>query len=384
MINLLKNMKFSRPNWVEIDINKIKGNVKEISKLIGSKTKIIAIIKDNGYGHGAAEIAKSLLKDNSVWGFGVASNEEGITLRENGITKPILLLGEFYPRNYLKESIQFNLTPTIVSFESLEFLSNSSLKASPAKPVKFHLKIDTGMGRIGILPSDVSRFIDKLKEYKNLKMEGVFTHFASADCNVDYTLEQINEFKRAIKSVNDAGIKNVLFHAANSAALIKYPSSHFSLVRPGIALYGLMPFKGVEKFIKLQPALSWKTKIVFIKKVPIGKSISYGCTFTARRNSLIATFPAGYGDGYNRKLSNCGSVIINNHKAPVVGRVTMDLTMADVTDVPGAQAGDEVILIGSSENGLKITADNIAEKCGTIDYEIVCNINQRVPRIYVK
>ncbi|OGS20408.1 MAG: alanine racemase [Elusimicrobia bacterium RIFOXYA2_FULL_39_19] len=374
-------MKISRPNWVEINTSNITHNILQIKKHIHPKTKIISVIKTNAYGHGLVETAKILSKEPSVWGFGVTNVEEGVALRNNNIKLPVLILGAMYPFDYFKEVIKYNIIPTITSIDAIKALSEHAVKEK--KVSKFHLKVDTGMGRIGLLPKGVDDFLTSLNKFKNIKMEGVFTHFSSAGTDKQYTLSQIRKFDEIIKDVKKKYSSDLLFHASNSSGILKYKSANYDLVRCGLCTYGLSPFKNSDKYINLLPVLSWKTKIVYLKKVKKGKSISYNRTFVTKRPSVIATIPLGYGDGYSRALSNKGSVIIKNRKANIIGTVTMEMSMIDVTDIPGVKLGDEVIIIGSDSFGKKITTDEIAYKCGTINYEIVTNINPRVPRIYV-
>jgi len=368
-----------RPVWVEIDLSAIVHNVNSIQKKLKSKnTKIIAVVKTNAYGHGILKITETLLNQGINF-FGVTSIDEGLLLRQKKINASILILGSLYPFNNFREVIEYNFIPTISSIDGIKQLNEYSKKFN--KKTVFHLKIDTGMGRIGISPDSVNSFIESLYEYKNVVLGGIYTHFASADSNKEYTEYQLNNFKKVISNLRRYGYSNVIIHTANSAALLKYPESYYDMVRPGLCIYGLLPFPKADKFIDIRPALSWRTKVVFLKKVTTGKSISYGNTFITKKDSIIATIPVGYGDGYNRSLSNRAQVLIKGHRCRIVGRVTMDMTMIDVTELKNIRIGDEVILIGKSGNDM-ISVEEIASIVGTINYEIVCNIHTRVERVY--
>ena len=365
-------MKIYRPTWVEVNLCNIEHNLKQIRSKISPKTKLLAVVKTNAYGHGLVEVTKTCVKCGVEY-LGVTSIDEGLVLRNKGVKLPILILGSIYPFSNFVEVIEYRLTPAIASLQGQQAFNEYAKKKN--KTVPFHLKIDTGMGRIGISPTGISEFIQKLKECRRLKLEGVFTHFASADSNPEYTSSQINLFTSVISEIKNAGYKNIISHSANSSAMLKYPKSHFDMVRTGLCIYGLLPFPGADESINTKPALQWKTKVIFIKNLPPGRAISYGTTFVTDKKSVIATLPVGYGDGYSRFLSNRGYVFIKGKKAPVVGRVTMDMVMIDVTDIPGVRIGDEVTLLGSVED--------MAGLIGTINYEVVCNIHPRVKRIYV-
>ncbi|PIZ13624.1 MAG: alanine racemase, partial [Elusimicrobia bacterium CG_4_10_14_0_8_um_filter_37_32] len=357
-------MKIYRPTWVEINLCNIEHNIKQIRSKLSPKTKLLAVVKTNAYGHGLVEVTKTCVKCGVDY-LGVTSIDEGITLRNKGVKLPILILGSIYPFDNFAEVIEHKLTPTIASGQGLLTLNEYAKKKN--RTVPFHLKVDTGMGRIGISPSGIPEFIQNLKECRRLKLEGVWTHLASADTNPEYTSGQINIFTSIISEIKNAGYKNIISHCANSSAMLKYPESYFDMVRTGLCIYGLLPFPGADNLINTKPALQWKTKVIFIKNLPPGKAISYGTTFVTDRKSVIATLPAGYGDGYSRFLSNKGYVFIKGRKVPVVGRVTMDMIMIDVTDIPDVRIGDEVTLLGSAED--------MAGLIGTINYEVVCNIH---------
>ena len=370
---------FSRPTWVEINLKHLRHNIRQIKKILSPDVKILAVVKTNAYGHGIYEVANVCSKEKVDF-LGVTSVEEGILLREKNIKLPILILGTLFPFENFKYILRYNLTPTISSLAGLPEYSYYSKKLN--KKGIFHLKVDTGMGRIGIKPESIDDFLEDLSTYRNLSIGGIFTHFSSADSDEKYTLEQIETFDNIIKKVKKNKLyQNLIFHTCNSAGMLKFKQAHYSMVRPGLCIYGLKPFENSHKYIDTRPVLSWKTKIVFLKKVPEGKSISYGRTFITKKPTLVATIPVGYGDGYNRKLSNKGYVFVKNKIVPIIGRVTMDMTMIDVTDVPDVKVGDEVSLINSEVN---ISVEDMAKIVDTINYEIVCNIHPRVPRIYVE
>jgi len=370
---------FSRPTWIEINLKHLRHNIRQIKKILSPNVKILAVVKTNAYGHGIFEVAKACTQEKVDY-LGVTSVEEGILLREKKIKLPILILGTLFPFENFKYILKYNLTPTISSLAGLSAYSYYSKKLN--KRGIFHLKVDTGMGRIGINPESIDNFLENLSTHKNLLMEGIFTHFSSADSDEKYTLEQIEIFDNIIKKVKKSkSCQNLIFHACNSAGMLKFKQAHYSMVRPGLCIYGLKPFENSNEFIDTKPVLSWKARIVFLKKVLEGKSISYGRTFITKKPTLVATIPVGYGDGYNRKLSNKGYVFVKNKIVPIIGRVTMDMTMIDVTDVPDVKVGDEVSLINSEVN---ISVEDIAKILDTINYEIVCNIHPRVLRVYVE
>ena len=379
-------MDFYRPTWSEVDLEALTYNIEEIRKKIKPQTQILAMVKADAYGHGAIEIVRKLLETKkngqiSIAMLGVALIEEGIQLRQAGFNNiPILILGSIYPFDNFNQVVQYNLTPTICSFEAAQFLSMIALSSN--KKVKIHIEIDTGMGRIGISYSSAFSLIEKIKRLDALEIEGIYTHFPAVDTDPDFTEKQIDNFNNLLKKLDAAKINIPLKHTANSAAILKYKISHFNLVRPGLLIYGLIPFSTALRYIEVKPVLKLKTKIVYLKKVSSRTSISYGRKFITTRESKIATIPIGYGDGYNRLLSNNGEVLIQGKKAPIIGRICMDMCMVDVTDIPDVEIGNEVVLIGQ-QGKENILAEEIAAKLGTISYEVVCMINKRVPRIYI-
>ena len=372
-----------RPTQATISLDALEHNVTQIQKSIGNPRKMLAVVKANAYGHGAVRIAQALA-GLGVDFLGVATCEEAIELRQASITIPILVLGGFFPGQGIYAH-QFDLTPVVYTLETAQELSQFA--ATSKRTIPIHLKIDTGMGRLGILPSEIPLFIEKLSGLKNIKIEGVLSHLADTNqenhSGLEFTRRQVEIFNQQIETLIQMGIDPLYRHLANSAASIDELPDSFNLVRPGIMLYGSYPAKRFQQKIDLKPVMNLSTKIISLKKVPQGTSISYGRTFTCKRESLIATLPIGYADGYSRALSNRGEVLIRERKAPVVGVVCMDLVMIDVTDIPGVGLGDEAILMGSQGSEV-ITAEDIAEKMSTISYEFLCGIGPRIPRVYTK
>ncbi len=359
-----------------VNLGSISHNVAEIRKKIGSQRNLMAVVKADGYGHGAVQVSRAALRSGADW-LGVAIPEEGQQLREAGIDVPILVVGLIQPEEAYK-AVKFRLAQAVASVELLEALDYEAGKASTS--VNVHVKVDTGMGRIGIKPEDAISFVRKVKTFKNLNLEGVFSHLSSADeKDKSFSVHQIQLFEGVIRELHSAGIEVPKKHIANSAAVLDLPQSYYDMVRPGIMIYGLYPSKDVSRSIELKAAMTFKTKVVAIKKVPPGTPISYGRTFVTRKTTKVATLPVGYADGYNRLLSNRGEVVVKGQRVPVIGSVCMDMCMVDVSSIEDVQIGDEVILFGE---GLHV--DELAAKLGTINYEVVCAVSKRVPRIYVQ
>jgi alanine racemase len=367
--------------WIEVNLDAIAQNVKNIKKLIGEKKELMAVVKVNAYGHDILEVSPVVL-ENGATRLAVARLEEAIFLRKSGITVPILVLGLT-----LKEQAEFlvsyDITPAVCEFEMIEKLSESAVQMN--KMTKIHLKVDTGMGRIGIFPYDVLRFIKRIKALKNVEIEGIFTHFSVADeKDKFYTEEQFRKFIGILTILEKEGIKIPIKHVGNSATLLDLPHMWLDMVRPGLAIYGLYPSKEVKKTINLIPAQQFKTKIVFIKELPLGESISYGRTYITKRRMRVASLPVGYADGYNRLLSNQGEVLVRGQRVPIIGRVCMDHCMIDVTNLTQVEIGDEVVLWGRQEEEM-ITVEEIAQKIRTINYEIVhMPDKKRVPKLFIR
>ena len=369
-----------RPTACFVDLKALVWNFRQIRARVGSQVKVLSMVKANGYGHGAGAIAKALATEGSD-AFGVATLEEGVELRQAGIRAPILVLAGAYP-DQIDQFVDNSLTPVIHQLESLDELDRAAHRRK--QTLATHLKIDTGMGRLGFLASEVDCWLPRIKRLKALKIDGVFSHFSHAESVAgDYTQQQLELFRSIVGRLRAEGIVSPLVHLANSAATITLPAAYFDMVRPGLMLYGVYPSPAMASQICLKPVLSWKTRILQLKKVPSGSSISYGQTFITARESLIATLPLGYADGYSRLLSNRGEVLIRGKRAPVAGRVCMDLTMVDVTDIEKVQPGDEVVLLGR-QGDAEISADKMAAWANTISYEVLTSISNRVPRIHHK
>ncbi|MDI6828913.1 MAG: alanine racemase, partial [Armatimonadota bacterium] len=350
-----------------------------IRSLVGAGVKICPAVKADGYGHGAIPVSQTVLAAGAEM-LGVATLEEALELREAGITAPILILQCALP-NGIPEIVAKDISTMVCDLGFAAELSNHAV--STGKQVKVHIKVDTGMGRLGVFPSEVVKFATQLSRMPGLVIEGIFTHFpSSGDQDLNFSHEQIKEFHRLTNAVSEAGIPIKLRHMANSGAIINLPESYFDMVRPGIMLYGLRDTKHLVRNVELKQAMTLKTKIVFLKVLPPGKPVSYGRTFVTKRRTLVATIPIGYADGYNRLLSNKAPALVHGNRVPVIGRVCMDQVMLDVTDVPGVAVGDEVVLYGRQGDGF-ISIEEIADLQGTIADEVICSVGKRVPRVYV-
>ncbi|MGB6607646.1 MAG: alanine racemase, partial [Atribacterota bacterium] len=332
------------PTWIEVNLDAIAQNVRNIKKLIGEKTELMAVVKGNAYGHDVLEVVPVVL-NNGATRLAVARLEEGIFLRKAGITVPILVLG-LTLKQQAELLVSYSITPTVSEYEMIEELSKFAVKEE--RTAKVHLKVDTGMGRIGILPDHILDLVKKIKALKNIEIEGIFTHFSVADeKDKTYTEMQFKKFMDVLTVLENEGIRIPVKHVGNSAALLDLPHMCLDLVRPGISVYGLYPSREVQKTVKLIPAQAFKTRIVFLKELPTGEDISYGRTYTTnQRRTVVASLPAGYADGYNRLLSNQGQTLVRGRRVSVIGRVCMDQTMIDVTNLPQVEVGDEVVLWG--------------------------------------
>jgi len=366
-----------RPTHCAIDHAALCWNLQQIRAKVGARVRILSMVKANAYGHGAAAAAKTLLAAGGDE-LGVATVDEGIELRQSGIGAPILVVAGVYA-DQLEQFFAHSLTPVIYDLSSLTELEAAVKKRGTTLNV--HLKIDTGMGRLGLRASEIESWLPQLNALRAIKIDGVFSHFSTAESvDGDYTRNQLETFTGVVTRLRATGM-TALFHFANSAATITQPAAYFDMVRPGIMLYGAYPSPAMAQQIALKPVLSWLTKIIQLKKVPAGTSISYGQTFITKRESLIATLPVGYADGYLRVLSNRAEALVRGQRAPVAGRVCMDLTMLDVTDIREVQQGDEVVLLGRQDRA-EISADEMAVWANTISYEIFTSIGARVPRIH--
>lgn len=367
-----------RLTWAEISLKDYAYNLSQIKKLVGPKVKLMAILKANAYGHGAVELACQAEK----WGasyIGIVCLYEAEELREAGIKLPILILNYIDPKQ-AEKAIDLGCTLNIMDEEVLKAVDKYARKKG--KRVKIHVKIDSGMHRAGMVPEDALKFIPKIENYKNIVLEGIFTHLATSDeKDLNLTRKQLSIFRKLLKSLKVKGIRPPLIHAANSGATLRLPKSYFDMVRPGIISYGLVPSCDFTLPFKPKPILSWKTIIAQIRDIGKGETVGYGRTFKASKKTLVGLIPVGYGDGLRRALSNRWHVLVKGQKAPILGRISMDQTSIDVTQIPRIKVGDEVVIIGK-QGKEKITADKMAAKQGTINYEVVTSLAARVSRIY--
>ncbi|MCC7201212.1 MAG: alanine racemase [Nitrospirae bacterium] len=366
----------------EINLSNLIHNLNQVRANIPSGCKILAVVKANAYGHGSIEVSRELV-NAGVDMLGVATLNEGVRLREAGIDKDILVLGVIN-EDCVPDIIRMRLTPVVFTLQLTELLSDAAVRAGVTLPV--HVKIDTGMKRIGVDSDDALDFVSAISNLKGIRIEGVMTHFAEADLDdKNFVIEQFGRFMSSCRGMEQAGIRIPLKHVANSAAIIDMKETHLDMVRPGLMLYGYSPSPRLEKKVELRQVMAVKSRIIYLKRVPAKTGISYGRTFTTSRDTVVATLPVGYADGYSRSLSNTGEVIVRGVRAPVIGRVCMDMTMVDVTDIPGVSAGDEVSVIGGRDGkGTTISANEIAGWTNTISYEVLCRIGERVERVYVR
>ncbi len=374
--------------WAEVNLDAIAYNARGLKECVGEETELMAVVKANAYGHGAVPVARTAL-ENGASRLAVNRALEGVELRQAGLTAPILILGYSLP-NEAETIVRWDLTPTVTTVEGALALSAMSDRQGKVTPI--HIKVDTGMGRFGLLPDEVLPFVRRISELPGLKLEGLFTHFAVADrADKAYTRRQFDLYMQVVRQLEDAGFAIPLKHVANSAATLDLPEMHLDMVRCGIALYGLRPSDEVEPAIPLKPAMTLKSRVARVRTLPPGSSISYGCTYTTTRPTPVALVPVGYGDGYHRILSNKGSVLIGGKRAPIVGRVCMDQFVVDVTahfdrlraGIEGVRQDDEVVIFGR-QGEEEISAEEVAALAGTINYEVVTGILPRVTRVYLK
>ena len=373
-------MRPERPTWVEIDLSAIANNTRQVQSLVGPLVRILASLKADAYGHGALKVARTVLHNGASM-LGVATVSEAMPLREAGIGAPILVFG-YVPAWQMREAVRLGLTITLYSSESAQALSRAACTLGQA--VKVHVKVDTGMGRLGIRAEQVTEVLELLHEIidlPGLELEGIFTHFAMADTHDQtHARMQLARFQNVLQVVEKEHIRPPLVHAANSAAILSLPEAHFDMVRPGVALYGLDPSPEVRLPVGFRPALSFKTQVAQVKVIPEGECISYGCAYITERATRVAILPVGYADGFRRAPTNWGNVLIHGQEAPLLGRVCMDQSIVDVTHIPQVRAGDEVVLIGR-QGSASLTAEQVAQRLGTINYEVVSEILARVPRV---
>ena len=378
--------------WAEVDLTAYAHNIKELRRIADRDARVMAVVKANGYGHGAAQVGRVALVNGAEY-LGVARLDEAVQLRKAGLDAPILIFG--YTSPVLAETlIKYNLTPTVYSIEAADRLSE--VAGRRGQKLNVHIKVDSGMGRLGLVLNEAAASSPSVQQYPDpvqevlsisrlpgLAVEGIFTHFATADsADKSYARQQLEKFLEFADRLRRDGLEPPIMHAANSGALIDMPESHLDMVRPGIATYGLYPSEEVNKTnLPLKPVMTLKTRIIHIKQVPAGFNVSYGITYQTPKPTTIATVPVGYADGFNRLLSNRGHMLVHGQKAPIIGRVCMDLTMLDVGRIPGIEIEDEVIVFGGQKSRA-ITADKIAADLNTINYEIVSTLTARVARVY--
>lgn len=370
-----------RPTWAEIDLDALGANFNIVKNLVGPDVNVMTVVKANAYGHGAVECARRLEKEGADW-FGVGLPEEGLELRDSGITRPILCLAGFWD-GQATACIQKGLVPVVYRLDMLEAFDRAARDAAVVADV--HVKIDTGMSRLGVRFDEAAEFADASKRFENIRLDGLMTHFAAADnptCEV-LTEDQIERFENVVRLFRERDFAPTYLHCANSPGIFSHPEAFGNMVRPGGVLYGLWRdiLPPASENHQLRPVMSLHSRIMLLKWVPAGETIGYGCTFEASRKTLVATVPIGYHDGYMRGLSNRSHVIVRGTYVPVVGRISMDLSILDVTNVEGVESGDSVTLLGR-DGDLEISADELARIAGTLSYEVTCGIGERVPRVY--
>jgi alanine racemase len=366
-----------RPTWLEIDLNAISDNIRQVCRIVGPRVRVMAIVKANGYGHSITHVAQAAVAGGAAM-LGVACLSEAHVLRAEGITTPTLVLG-YTPAWQAEEAVRHDVRVTLFDLDTARALSQAA--QAVGHPARVHIKVDTGMGRLGILAEEAPAFVEAVTRLPGIEVEGIFTHFSVADeADKTYTCWQLARFHRVIGALRDQGIHIPLAHAANSAALLSVPESRLDMVRVGIAMYGLAPSAQTPLPPGFRPSLTWKTVIAQVKALPSGSFVSYGNTYRTRGEERIAVIPVGYADGFRRAPTHWGHVLVRGQRAPIVGRVCMDQTMINVTHIPGVRQDDEVVLIGR-QGDTEITVDEVAARLGTVNYEVVVEILARVPRL---
>lgn len=364
-----------RSVWAQIDLTALEHNVRVVKGLLNPETKFCAVVKADAYGHGAIEVAKVAVRVGADY-LAVAILSEALELRTAGFTVPILVLGHT-PDLQARQVVAHAVEQTIFTLEAARALSEAAVELGTI--AKVHIKVDTGMSRVGVPPAAVADFAAAVAQMPGICIEGLFSHFATSDsADKSYALKQLDCFEQVIRELKCRGLDIPLKHIANSAAILELPQTQFDMVRAGIILYGLWPSNEVKKTIELRPVMAFKSVVILVKEVPAGVGVSYGCTYVTQRPSRIATLPVGYADGWTRLLAEKASILIRGQRARVIGRICMDQCMIDVTDIPDVQEGDEALLFGGNE----LPADEIADHLGTINYEVVCMVGKRVPRVY--
>jgi len=377
-----------RPVWVEVSLKAIAQNLRTVRRHIGPKPEILAVVKSNAYGLGAVPVTKALEKAGAER-FGVTCSNEGVELREAGIRKPILVLTGFWPGEE-KRFVENRLTPTVTRVEDVRLLEHAAKSARLKSRFRFHLKINTGMNRLGISPSELRAFAEALADCRHLELEGTFTHFASAeDFGARQTDDQENLFRECLDRLHSLGLSPGIVHMANSGAVCARPSTWADMIRPGAILYGYYqsfdpPQKGreVRERLPLEPSLSLRARIITLRNLALGQSVGYGARFTTQRPTRVAVINAGYADGIMRQRSNHGCVLVRGRLVPIVGTVSMDLTTIDVTDVPAVELGDIVTIYGK-DGSAEIRVSDVAREIGTVTSDLLCALGRRVPRFYL-
>ena len=373
-------MTLDRLSFAEINLHNYAYNFSQIKKIVGSKVSVMAVVKANAYGHGTIGIAKKAVALGAGY-LGVVCLYEARQLRETKIKTPILILNYTDPKS-VREALKLKLTLSLMDEEVLKTIDKEARKIN--QKAKIHIKVDTGMHRGGALPQEALELATSVENYKNVFLEGIFTHFATSDeKDLSFAHYQLSVFNKLLRSLKDKKINPPLTHTANSAATLRLPGTYFDMVRPGIISYGLAPSHDFKLPFTPRPVMSLKTMIAQIKRLKIGETVGYGRTWKASRETLMALLPIGYADGYNRALGNCWHVLINGKKAPIIGKISMDQTVVDVTNIAGINVGDEVAIMGK-QGKMEITADDLAQKLGTINYEVVAKIASRVTRTYIR
>ncbi len=369
-------MRYYRPTWAEINLKNLVHNFREVKRRLSPATRIMVTVKADAYGHGLIPVSRKLVSCGVDY-LGVASVDEGIVLRKAGIKTPILVMGLVLKKD-IAPLFRYRLSATVCDDGLAKALNEKG--RFYGRVLDVHIKVDTGMGRLGVLTEDAVDLVRKIQRLKFLHIEGIFTHFTMAETDRNFTGKQIRLFRRLLDELKREGIRIPLAHAANSMGAIGFKQSHFNMVRPGLILYGLHPKENLK--IKIKPLLSLKTRVIFKKRLPRGWGVSYGRTYVTKRKTTVVTLPIGYGDGYPRLLSNKAPVLLGGKRFKVCGRICMDQVMVDVGDSK-VRIGDEVVLIGS-QGKMRITAEELAQLSDTISYEIVCGLGSRIPRVYVR
>jgi len=372
-----------RPTWAEVDLDALAWNFRAVRERVGPGVRVMGVVKADAYGHGAAECARRLEAEGADW-FGVATPEEALALRRAGVSRPVLSFGGFW-EGQAAACVAEGIVPVVYRLDMAEGLDAAARAAGVVADV--HVKVDTGMGRLGVRYDEAAEFAEALRQFRHIRLDGLMTHFAAADeprrdC---FTTEQLGRFREAVAAFKARGFSPTYEHMANSAATFAHPETRGNLVRPGGVLYGLWRdvLPPLAAAPELRPVMSLRTHVTLLKQVHAGETLGYGCTYEAAREMTVATVPAGYADGYVRALSNRGRVIVKGEYAPVVGRVSMDLTLVDVTGIEGVRVGERVTMLGA-DGPLPLPAEDLARTAGTLSYEITCGVSSRVPRYHVQ